>query len=176
MLLIIVASVAAIIVLLLIIASLKAKTFRYERRTLINAAPEKVFSIVNDFHNWPSWSPWEKIDPAMNRKHSGAAAGKGAVYEWDGNKKAGSGKMEIVEDQPAQLVKIKLTFLRPFPAQNTAEFVLVPQGGKTEITWAMYGAAPFMNRLAGVFINFDQLIGKDFERGLASVKQIVEAQ
>src|SRR5215510_11916389 len=88
------------VIVLVVIAATKPDTFRIERSTTINAAPEKVFPLINDFHNWPQWSPWEKLDPALKRTHSGPTSGKGAVYEWEGNKKVGQGRMEITESVP----------------------------------------------------------------------------
>jgi hypothetical protein len=82
-----------LIVALLVYAATKPDTFRVQRSASIKAPPEKIFPLVNDLHSHAIWSPWEKKDPAMKRTHSGAASGKGAVYEWDGNKEIGKGRM-----------------------------------------------------------------------------------
>src|SRR5688500_11900387 len=148
--------------------------FRYSRSAHIDAAPEKVFATVNDFHHWPSWSPWDELDPNMNRTHSGAPSGKGAVYEWSGNKKVGQGRMEITTSTPSQLVGIKLDFLKPFKAHHTVELTLTPSGNGTNVTWAMFGANPFLMKVMGVFMNMDRMVGKDFEKGLARLKAHVE--
>ena len=105
-------------------AATKPGTFRVERAKSIQAPPEKIFDLINDFHRWVSWSPWEKLDPAMKRTFAGAASGKGAVYEWAGNSKAGQGRMEITDAAPGSKVTIKLDFLKPFEGHNTAEFTL----------------------------------------------------
>jgi hypothetical protein len=114
------------------------------------------------------------MDPAMKRAHSGAASGKGAVYEWEGNDKVGKGRMEIVDAAPPSKVVIKLDFLKPFEAHNTAEFTLEPQGDSTHLTWTMYGPAPFVSKLMQVFVSMDSMIGKDFEAGLANMKAAAE--
>jgi uncharacterized protein YndB with AHSA1/START domain len=157
------------------LAALRPNTFRVERRARVNAAPERVYSFLTDFHQWPSWSPWEKLDPAMQRSHSGAERGRGAVYEWEGNKKVGKGRMEILEAVPASRVVIKLDFFVPWEAHNTTEFTLTPVAGGTDVTWAMHGASPFMMKVMGIFMPMDKMVGKDFEAGLANLKRAAEA-
>jgi uncharacterized protein YndB with AHSA1/START domain len=155
-------------------AATKPDTFRVERSTSIKAPPEKVFALINDFHQWGGWSPWEKMDPAMQRTHSGAASGKGAVYEWEGNSKVGKGRMEITDASVPSKLLIKLDFLKPFEGHNTAEYTLKTSGDTTALTWAMYGPSPFMSKVMQVFVSMDSMIGKDFEAGLANLKAIAE--
>jgi uncharacterized protein YndB with AHSA1/START domain len=156
------------------LAATKPDAFSIQRTASIKAPPEKIFPYVNDLNNWVQWSPFEKLDPAMKRKVSGAPAGKGAVYEWDGNSKAGQGRMEIVESSPASKVGIKLDFIRPFEGHNTATFALQPQGDSTSVTWSMNGPAPFISKVMQVFCDMDAIIGKDFEEGLAKLKGLAE--
>jgi uncharacterized protein YndB with AHSA1/START domain len=151
-------------------AASRPSGFRVERSAHIDAPPDRVFAKMNDFREWPSWSPWEELDPAMSRMHSGASSGRGAVYEWSGNKKVGKGRMEIIESVPAKKVGIKLDFITPFEAHNTTEFTLTPSGGGTDVNWAMTGASNFMMKVFGVFVSMDKLVGKDFEKGLAKLK------
>lgn len=153
-------------------AATKPDSFRIERSATINAPAEKIFAVLSDFHQWKGWSPWEHRDPALKRSFGGAERGKGAIYAWEGNKNVGSGRMEIMEaDAPSKLV-IKLDFFTPFEAHNTAEFTMLPQGNATNIRWVMQGPAPFMSKVMQVFMNFDRMIGKDFETGLANLKQL----
>ena len=166
------------IAIILILAATKPDRFSFQRATTVKAPPEKIFPLINDFHQWGTWSPYETKDPAMKRSYGGAASGKGAVYAWEGNKNVGSGRMEILEATSPSTVVIQLDFLKPFEAHNTAEFTMLPQGGATNIgtivTWAMYGPAPFMSKMMQVFMNIDNMIGKDFEAGLANLKKLAE--
>jgi hypothetical protein len=155
-------------------AATKPDTFSVQRSTSIKAPPEKIFAVVNDFHRWTDWSPWEKLDPAMKRTQSGAASGKGAIYEWDGNSKAGAGRMEIIESTPASKVGIQLDFIKPFEGHNIAEFALTPEGDATRVNWTMRGPTPFVSKVMQVFVSMDTLIGKDFEAGLANLKALTE--
>ncbi|HEY8021999.1 MAG TPA: SRPBCC family protein [Thermoanaerobaculia bacterium] len=166
--------VLVLIVALLIYAATRPDSFRVERSTSIKAPPEKIYALIDDFRGWGAWSPWEKLDPAMKRTYSGAAQGKGAVYEWSGNSKVGSGRMEITGTSAPSQVTIQLDFLQPFEAHNVADFTLEPLGDATRVTWAMHGASPFMAKLMGVFVNMDKVIGKDFETGLANMKAAAE--
>ncbi len=159
---------------LLAFAATRPDSFRIQRTASVNAPPEKIFESINDFHNWGSWSPWEKLDPAMKRTFGGPARGKGAVYAWDGNDKVGAGRMEIVESSPATRIAIKLDFARPMEGHNVAEFTLEPKGSGTSVTWAMYGPSPYLAKLMTVFVSMDSMVGKDFEAGLANLKAFAE--
>ena len=165
---------AAAVAALLIYAATRPDAFRVQRDTHIQAPPERVFALLNDFRRWSEWSPWEKLDPAMQRSHSGAAAGPGAVYAWQGNGKVGAGRMEIKQAAAPRNLSIQLDFIKPFAARNTSEFTLESQGAATHLVWAMHGPSPFISKLMGVFVSMDKMIGKDFETGLANLKAASE--
>ncbi len=166
--------VIVLIGLVLAIAQSRPNEFTVQRTVRIAAPPERIYPDIVDFHRWPGWSPWERMDPAMRKTYTGAASGRGAVYEWAGNSKVGQGRMEITDASAPTSVTVKLDFMKPFEAHNTAKFTLVPAGGPTDVTWSMSGSSPLMIKLMGVFFNMDKLVGKDFERGLASLKTLAE--
>jgi len=173
--LVIIAVILAVaIAAVLILAATKPTTLRVQRSVGINAPPERIFSLISDFHQWVTWSPYEQKDPAMKRTYSGAERGKGAVYAWEGDKNVGSGRMEILEASAPQKIVIKLDFFTPFEGHNTAEFTMLPQGDGTHVTWLMHGPANFMSRLIQVFMNLDNLIGKDFEVFFVNLKATTE--
>ena len=173
--LVIIAVILAIaIAAVLILAATKPTTLRVQRSVSINAPPERIFSLISDFHQWVTWSPYEQKDPAMKRTYSGTERGRGAVYAWDGDKNVGSGRMEILDVSAPSKIVIKLDFFKPFEGHNTAEFTMLPQGDGTHVTWLMHGPARFLTRLIQVFMNLDNMIGKDFEAGLANLKTITE--
>jgi hypothetical protein len=172
-LLIVVLAVAA----LLAYASTRPDSFRIERAIHIDAPIVQVAEQIDDFHKWGNWSPWEKIDPTMTRAFSGADAGVGAVYNWDSRGKAGAGRMEITEMRAGAergLIAIKLEFFKPWKATNAAEFLMTPTEAGTDLSWSMSGPSPFMSKLMGVFMDFDKMVGKDFEAGLAALKRNAE--
>ena len=174
MLIIIGIAVVVLVAAALIHAATRPDSFRIERAASIKASPEKIFAYINDLHQWVSWSPWEKIDPALKREYSGAASGKGAAYAWEGNSKVGAGRMEVMETVPSSKITIKLDFLKPFEGHNTAEFTLERKGDATTVTWAMYGPSPYLSKVMGLFFSMDGMIGGQFEQGLANLKSIAE--
>jgi hypothetical protein len=170
----ILAVVVVLVAALLAYAATKPDTFRIQRAANIKAPPEKIFVQINDLHRWGSWSPWEKLDPAMKRTYGGAVQRKGAVYEWDGNQNVGKGRMEITDTSPPSKVVIKLDFVKPFEAHNIAEFTLEAKGDLTNVTWAMHGPNPYLAKVVHTIFSMDSMVGKQFETGLANLKSIAE--
>jgi hypothetical protein len=170
--------IAVVIVLLiaalLAFAATKPSSFSLHRSLLIQAPPQKIAALINDFHHWSAWSPWEKLDPQVKKTYSGAASGKGAVYDWTGNSKVGTGRMEILDLTPTKTT-IKLDFLKPFEAHNIAEFMLEPAGDSTNVTWTMSGPSPYLMKVMSTFFNMDKTVGKDFEAGLGNLKAAAES-
>jgi len=155
-------------------AATRPDSFRVERSIMIAASPEKIFPLINDFHNFGRWSPWEKLDTTMKRSITGPVSGPGAVYEWSGNTKAGAGRMQIMQSTPSTRVLTKVTFLEPIASESMSEYTLSPTGDSTKVTWAMYGPSPFVSKVMQVFLSMDDMIGGDFSEGLASLKRVAE--
>jgi Polyketide cyclase / dehydrase and lipid transport len=172
----ILAAVAAVVGVFLIVVALQPSDFRIERSATMRAPAPAAFAQVNDFQNWRAWSPWEKIDPALKRNYEGPKAGAGAVYAWQGNKDVGEGRMTITESRPAELVRIRLEFFKPFAATNTAEFSFKPSGDSTAVTWTMTGQNNFLSKAICLFVNMDSMVGGMFEQGLAQMKTVVESK
>lgn len=164
-----------ILLVLMIFAMTRPNEFTIRRSIAIHALPERVFGLINDFRQWPKWSPWEKLDPALKRTMSGAESGTGSVYEWEGNKQVGAGRMQIVSSAPYSTIDIKLSFLRPFRAENRTLFTLVPQDQGTYVTWEMSGENNLMLKIMGMLMSMDRMVGRDFEKGLAAMKAEAES-
>ena len=171
-------NIAVILVLLivavLVIASTKPDIFTVQRSTDIKATAEKIFPFINDFHRWKAWSPYEDKDPAMEKTFGAVSSGKGATYAWSGDRNVGQGNMEIADTVPPLSVQLNLEFVKPFKCRNTVEFSLKPNGSETRVTWAMQGPVPFPAKVMHVFINMDRMVGRDFEIGLARLKEAAE--
>lgn len=168
--------VAIVLLAVLAFAASRPDTFRIERSTHIAAQPEQVFGLINDFHQWERWSPWAKVDPAMTATYSGAASGPGAAYDWSGNSKVGTGRMEIIASSASSGIVIKLDFLKPFEGHNTSEFTLRPDGAGTTVKWAMYGPQAFIPKLMGLVFSMEKMVGPQFVQGLATLKALAERQ
>ena len=176
-------TIAAVVVVLLVVgvggvlayAATKPDTFRVERALVIKASPEKIFPLINDLRAQSTWSPFEK-DPDMKRTNSGTAEGPGAVYEWDGNREVGAGRIAITDANPPRRVALALDRTRPMAAHNTVEFTLEPQANGTNVTWSMQGQQPYLVKVMSTFIDCDKMVGSQFEEGLAKLKALVETQ
>ncbi len=151
-----------------------ADTYTVERSVTIDAPPDRVHPHVADFHRWPAWSPWEDVDPALQRTYSGPGSGPGAVYQWSGNRRAGRGRMEITESVPARFVRVDLQFEKPFKARNDTSFTIEPDGAGSRVTWSMTGKMTLVTKVMGVFSSMDAFLGRDFEKGLARLKAVSE--
>jgi uncharacterized protein YndB with AHSA1/START domain len=171
----IVIGVAAVLLVLAVVVALQPDDFRVVRSISIAAPPETVFARVNDLHSWEGWSPWAKLDPAMKQRYEGPPAGTGAVYSWAGNTKVGEGRMTITESRANEFIRITLEFFKPFSATNTTEFMFNPESSQTVVTWSMAGENNFVSKLMCLFMDMDEMIGDDFEQGLADLKSTVEA-
>ena len=168
--------IAAILAVFAIVVALQPSNFRIARSIVIDAPPAAIFAQVEDFRRWTAWSPYEKLDPHLQRSYHGPAAGEGAVYDWVGDQNAGEGRATIVESRPGERVRIELAFRKPFQATNIAEFAFRPVGDKTEVTWSMSGERNFMFKAFGLVMNMDKIAGAQFEDGLKQLKAIAESQ
>lgn len=166
--------IAVLVVVLFAYAFTRPDAFRIERTVLIDAPPEQIYPLIEDLRAWRLWSPFEQLDPDMARSYGGAEKGVGATYAWKGDRRAGSGRMEIMEaDEPFRVV-IALHFLAPMKAENVTIITLAPDGDATRVTWAMEGKANLVARVLHLFVDMDKMVGSDFEAGLVKLKS--EAQ
>jgi uncharacterized protein YndB with AHSA1/START domain len=145
--------------------------FEVTRDATIPSPLAVVFELLVDFHRWSEWSPWEGLDPNLQRSYSGAPSGVGAAYAWVGNRKAGQRRMEITAAEAPSRLEIALQFIKPFKSSNTTTFVLDERDGATQVTWRMVGPKTLMTRVMGVFMSMDKMVGRDFERGLAQLSE-----
>ena len=153
----------------------ETSTYTVERSVSVQADAERVFEQIVDFRKWPAWSPWEDLDPNLQRTYSGSVEGVGSVYEWSGNRKAGAGRMEITDATRPTRVVIDLQFLKPFKSHTTTAFTLEPQSGGTRVTWTMTGPRSVAVRLMSVLTSMDKLVGGDFEKGLSRLRTVAES-
>ena len=149
-------------------------TYSVERSVTIDAPPARIYGQIANFHNWISWSPWEDLDPELKRTYSGAESGTGAVYRWSGNRKAGQGRMEITDASEPSRVQIDLVFEKPWKARNDTLFTIQPEGSGSRVAWSITGKNTLMTKVMGIFKSMDNLLGPDFEKGLARLKATTE--
>lgn len=165
---------AVILAVFLVVVAIQPAEFKITRSITIAAPPVRVFPLVNDFHRWNDWSPWDKMDPDMKKTYEGPMAGMGATYGWSGNNKVGQGKMTIIKSEAPSLVMVNLEFQKPMKAVNLTEFTFSPEGQQTLVTWSMSGKNGFVGKAFGMMMNMDKMVGADFEKGLAQLKELAE--
>ncbi|PZO64648.1 MAG: polyketide cyclase [Pseudoxanthomonas suwonensis] len=151
-------------------------TFTVERSIRIDAPPQRIYPLIADFRQWQRWSPWEKLDPAMERMHEGPSSGAGARYSWKGNDSVGSGQMTITAAAMPRRVDINLQFIEPMASSSKTRFDITPDGGGSAVRWTMTGDSPYFLKLMSVFANLDTMLGKDVETGLMQLKQAAESR
>lgn len=161
-------------ILLLVVIAGQPDEFKMSRSAKISAPPEKIFPHVNELKKWDAWSPWAKLDPNAKSTFEGPTAGVGSAMAWSGNKKIGEGRMTITASHPHQLIGFRLEFLRPFKTTNSAEFEFKPSNDGTVVVWSMTGKSNFFFKVFGLFMDCDAMAGKDFEKGLGSLKDVAE--
>lgn len=164
------------VVLVLGLAAMSPNSIHIERQIAIKSTPDAVFDMLNDFRQWTKWSPWDALDPQMKRSYAGPANGKGAIFEWDGNKQVGAGRMQIIESSPYAKLLIQQDFTRPYVTRNSIEFSLQNKGDDTIVVWSMHMPAPFLSKVMQLFVSFDREIGNDFDKGLTNLKRVVEGK
>jgi hypothetical protein len=169
------AIVVAIVLGIVIAASLQPSEFHVERSATMNASPQEVFAQVNDFHRWDAWSPWLELDPNAKTTYEGPSEGEGAIFRWAGNENVGEGSMTILESQPHERISIELHFIKPFEDTAITDFAFQPAGDGTKVTWSMDGKNNFVAKVFCLFMDMEEMIGGNYEEGLANMKRIVES-
>lgn len=172
-LLIVALAIVVIAACILVLAAFRPPRFTIRRGITINGPHEKVFALVNDLHRWTEWSENQREESPVLRRYSGAPAGKGAVYEWDGKGSAGKGRIEIVESS-ANEIRLQADWQKPFAARNINVFMFEPKGNATQVTWELDGENVFALKVMTIFVSVDRLMGSHFERGLAGLKDAAE--
>jgi hypothetical protein len=175
----IVYGIAAVVLILIIgvlgLAAMKSDVMFVSRSAVIDAPPEVIYGHVADLTQWEKWSPWDERDPEMVRTYSGAHIGPGAIYEWTGNRDVGKGRMTVIYSAAPSRVNIQLDFIEPFASTFETQFKVQPEGESSMVTWTMHGENTFMSKLMSVFMDMEGMIGRDFEKGLATLKAVAEA-
>ena len=165
---------AALIAALLLFAATRPNSYSVERQVAIKAPPEKVFALIDSFPAWKSWSPYERLDPNMQRTVGGPPSGVGATYAWSGNSQAGAGSMRIIEATAPQRIVIQLEFTKPLVGHDTTTFLLSPRGDSTVVTWQVRGPNPYIAKLLTMFVPMDKMLGPQFEEGLGNLKRVAQ--
>ncbi len=161
---------AGLVVLVIwILAARQPDVATYRRHRVVGATPDRVFPLINHLPSWQAWSPWEGLDPKLERTYTGPAAGVGATYAWRGNAKVGEGRMTITQSVPHEQVTLDLVFIKPFAGTMESTFLLMPADAGTRVEWVAVSPMTKLSKVMAVFINMDRMLGAQFEKGLVQL-------
>lgn len=162
--------------LLIVILGLTGQdTYRVERSTVIEAAPEAVYPYVSNLAYMKDWGPWQAMDPEQEQRIEGTDGTVGAVWSWKGEK-VGTGAQTITALEPNRSVRSSLEFTEPFESRSDVSYDLEATAEGTKVVWANWGENDFMGRVMAHFGMMDRMLGGDFEQGLANLKELVERE
>ena len=165
---------AALVLVLVAVIATRPSDYRVERSLIIEETPSRAYDVICNLKRWNEWSPWAHLDPAMKTTFTGTPCAPGSSYAWVGNDQVGEGRMTITEVHPPLQAKIKLEFLKPYASTNETIFDLYAEKAGTRVVWIMNGHNGFVEKAVSLFMDFDKMIGADFERGLATLKKGIE--
>ncbi len=153
--------------------SRKPDQFSLERSITINAPASQILPWISNLKNMNQWNPWAGQDAKSKIAYQGPEEGPGAIYTWAGGK-MGEGRFTILDVKPTE-VNCRLEMIKPMKADNKVVYSLREGNGITVVIWAMSGRNGFINKLMHTVMNMDKMVGKEFDKGLAGLKERVEA-
>jgi uncharacterized protein YndB with AHSA1/START domain len=159
--------------IILAVASRRPDSFHVSRTGRIYAPADRVFELTNDLKQLNTWNPYALRETTGTTSYSGPDSGKGATFNFDG-KKSGSGSISITDSAAPRNVTMRLLMHKPFKADNTIVFTIVPQGNASDLTWAMSGKQPLLAKVMATLIDCDKMIGRDFEEGFSNLNARVK--
>jgi hypothetical protein len=168
--------VVIIVAVIVIVAAMQPTDFKVERSLVINAPAEGIYPYFNSPRLFDAFNPFAKQDPKIQLTYSGPESGPGARSSWLGNTQVGEGSVEIIESVPNKRVRVRLDFKKPMEATNYGEYTMAPEGTGTKVTWTMTGQKNLVQKIFCLFMNMDKMVGGEFEKGLVSLRQLVEVK
>lgn len=172
--------IGGLIVLLIgtvVIMTLAAPTdYRVEREVTINKPRAEVFSYMKMLKNQNEWGPWAKKDPAMKQEFRGTDGSAGFISVWKSDKPdVGEGEQEIKKITEGERIDTELRFKTPFESKSDAYMITESVGeNQTKVKWGFSGSTPRPFNAMMLFFDMDELVGKDFEEGLKTLKATLE--
>jgi len=164
-----------IIALIVLLGTIAPNSYNVSRSVVVDRPVHETFRYLKMVKNQDNWSPWKQKDPNMTQSFSGTDGEIGFVSKWEGNKDVGSGEQEILRIVENDIIETELRFFKPWKSQSDAYLkVDSVDNGKTRVTWGFSGKNKFPTNIFFLFFNMDKTVGKDFEEGLESLKNILE--
>ncbi|MBC3844885.1 SRPBCC family protein [Winogradskyella echinorum] len=159
-----------------IYVAVQPNDYKFNRSRTIEAPASIIYNKVNDFKQWPEFSPWLEQDKEATLNYSDNTVGKDASYSWNGEV-LGEGSMTTLETVANNSINQKIEFIKPFEANANIDWTFEPSEEGTKVTWHMEGKQDFMTKLFTTFAgSIESTTGPDFERGLFKLDSVVQAE
>ncbi len=167
---------ASILILWMVIAAFVSGDCAYEKSITINAPVEKVWQQTNTLKAMDQWSPWNDLDPGMKKDWSGTTGQPGERVCWDSEKdNAGKGCQQVKKvDAADKRIDTEIKFLTPYESEANAYVKIVPEGSGSKATWGFTSKIPYPFTVMKLFMNMEDAIGKDYQKGLSRLKELSE--
>lgn len=166
---------ATLVVIIIVLGLIAPNEYEVRRSIIIDKPLSNTFQYLKFIKNQNDWSPWKRKDPNMEQTFEGTDGEVGFISKWKGNKDVGEGEQEILSIVENESIDTQLRFFKPWKSKSIGH-LLVDQvdDNQTMVTWGFTGRNPFPLNMMTLFFNFEKAVGKDFEDGLESLKQVLE--
>lgn len=144
------------------------------REIIIHAEISKIFPYINNSKLSNSWMPWQDSDKDAVMVYSGPDEGVNSKTSWDSKGRMGKGEAIVIESRPNELVKTKLIYTRPFKMSQLAQIALFQTENGVKVVWSVEAEKNFIFKIMSLFIDCDDMIGKQFDMGLVKLKNMLE--
>lgn len=156
-------------------AATRPSHYTVTRSRVVSGTPTDVAPFLTDLRQWIRWNPWDAMEPSSVKEYSDPASGVGAWYTWRGDQ-TGAGRMEITAISSTR-VDYAMHFMEPMDDRAVVYMTMTPEGdARTNVSWTIEGELGFPGKLMDVLMGMDAMLGADFERGLAKLDELLQAQ
>ncbi|MFD1817716.1 Polyketide cyclase / dehydrase and lipid transport [Pseudarcicella hirudinis] len=167
---------AVFIVLLLVLGLFTRKSYSVEREITINKPKQEVFDFVKFIKNQNTFNKWVLLDPKMRKDYRGTDGTVGFVYAWDSdNKDVGKGEQQITKIVEGERIDFEIRFEKPFA--STAPAYMITESisqNQTKVKWGFSGTMAYPMNIMLLFVNIEDMLGKDLDTGLQNLKGILD--
>ncbi len=168
--------ILCIVAIPFVIALFTSKHFKVEREVVINKPKQEIFDYIKHLKNHDNFTVWAAMDPNMKKEYTGTDGTVGFSFIWaSDHKQAGHGKQTITAIKEGEELDTEVHFLKPWDNIAHAYFKTeLAEDSQTKVKWGIYNDVKYPMKVMRLFMNMDKMIGKDFDKGLAKLKEVME--
>ncbi len=162
----------------LVTALFVPKSYVVERELTVAAPRTEVFDFLRLLKNQDAFSVWAEMDPYAENYYEGTDGTVGFVSGWRSDSaNVGHGEQEITAIEAGSRIDYELRFFKPFESTSQASILTsdAPAGG-TRVQWSFQGKMSYPTNLLLLFMDMEEMLGKDLQGGLDKLKQVLETR